>query len=355
MRSTVTTPLCSLEKESAMGTPLPISVLDFSPMRDGETASDSLRRTVELARWAEALDYRRFWFTEHHNVPRLTNATPAVVLAHIASVTRSIRVGAGGVMLPNHSPLVIAEQFGTLAGLHPGRIDLGIGRATGGPGADSEIFRMLRKPLDARDRFKFDLDELLALFGERQSDDAPYVPARGLDVPVWLLGSSTWSAALAGKLGLPFSYASHIAPDDLHVALHAYRTNFRASRALQRDYAMISAFIIAAETDAQAQDLLAPIRPILLQWFRKTSAPLPTGDVTTPTAAAAPEQDLPYAIVGSRTTVRSGIEAMVRKTRADELMVITLIRDPVAARRSYEIVARVCRNITREPATSAPG
>jgi luciferase family oxidoreductase group 1 len=230
-----------------MGTPLPISLLDFSPMRDGETANESLRRSVELARQAESLDYRRFRFAEHHNVPRLTNAAPAVVLAHIASMTRSIRVGSGGVMLPNHSPLVIAEQFGTLEGLHPRRIDLGIGRATGGPGADFEIFRMLRKPPDARDGFEFDLDELLALLGERQADDAPYVPARGLDVPVWLLGSSTSSAALAGKLGLPFSYATHIAPDDPQVALRAYRTNFRASRTLQRDYAMISAFIIAGE------------------------------------------------------------------------------------------------------------
>ncbi|WP_024514319.1 LLM class flavin-dependent oxidoreductase [Bradyrhizobium sp. Tv2a-2] len=338
-----------------MGTPLPISVLDFSPMRDGETASDSLRRTVELARQADSLGYRRFWFTEHHNVPRLTNAAPAVVLAHIASVTRLIRVGSGGVMLPNHSPLVIAEQFGTLAGLHPGRIDLGIGRATGGPGADSEIFQMLRKPPDARGRFKRDLDELLALLGERRADDAPYVPARGLDVPVWLLGSSTSSAALAGKLGLPFSYASHIAPEDLQVALRAYRTNFRASRTLERDYAMVSAFIIAAETDAQAQDLLASIRPILLQWFRKTSVPRPPDNVTTPAAAATAEQDLPYAIVGSPETVRSGIEAVVRKTQADELIVITLIRDPVAASRSYEIVANVCGNITREPATSATG
>ncbi len=338
-----------------MGTPLPISVLDFSPIRDGETASDSLRRTVELAQLAESLDYRRFWFTEHHNVPRLTNAAPAVVLAHIASVTRLIRVGSGGVMLPNHSPLVIAEQFGTLAGLHPHRIDLGIGRATGGSGADSEIFQMLRKPPDSRDRFRCDLDELLALLGERQADDAPYVPARGLDLPVWLLGSSTSSAALAGTLGLPFSYATHIAPDDLQVALHAYRTHFRASRTLQCNYAMVSAFIIAAETNTQAQDLLASIRPILLQWFRKTSVPLQADNVTTPTAAATPEQDLPYAIVGSPETVRSGIEAMVRKTQANELMVITLIRDPAAARRSYEIVARVCRDITREPARSPTG
>ena len=208
---------------------------------------------------------------------------------------------------------------------------------------------MLRKPLDARDRFKCDLDELLALLGERQADDAAYVPARGLDVPVWLLGSSTSSAALAGTLGLPFSYANHIAPHDLQVALYAYRKNFRASRTLQRDYAMVSAFIIAAETDTQAQDLLASVRPILLQWFRKTGVPLATDNATPPTAAATPEQDLPYAIVGSPETVRSGIEAMVRKTQADELMVITLIRDPAAARRSYEIVARICRNITREP------
>jgi luciferase family oxidoreductase group 1 len=204
--------------------------------------------------------------------------------------------------LPNHSPLVVAEQFGTLAALHPSRIDLGIGRATGGPGADSDIFRMLRKPPDARDKFEVDLDELLALLDEQQRDDAPRVPARGLKVPVWLLGSSTSSAALAGKLGLPFSYATHIAPDDLQAALRAHRTTFRASRALQRRYAMISAFIIAAETDAQAEDLLASMRPILLRWFRKTSAPLPTDNVAAPAAASTLTQDRPYVIVGAPNT-----------------------------------------------------
>ncbi|MGY4225045.1 luciferase family oxidoreductase group 1 [Bradyrhizobium sp. USDA 4503] len=339
-----------------MGTPLPVSVLDFSPMREGETVSKSLRRTVELAQLAEALDYRRFWFTEHHNVPRLSNAAPAVVLAHIASLTKSIRVGSGGVMLPNHSPLVIAEQFGTLAGLHPGRVDLGIGRATGGPGADSEIFRMLRKPPDARDRFELDLGELLTLLDERQADDAPYVPSRGMDLPVWLLGSSPSSAAMAGKLGLPFSYATHIAPDDLQVALRAYRTNFRPSRTLQRNYAMISAFIIAADTDGQADDLLAEIRPVLLQWFQKSSVRSSTDDPANPAvAAAAPAQPLSYAIVGSPDRVRCGIEDMVRQTQANELMVITLIRDPVVARRTYEIVARVCRDIVREPGAPAAG
>src|ERR1700754_4751692 len=165
----------------AMSTPLPISIIAFSPMRDGETVSESLRRTVELAHHADALGYRRFWFTEHHNVPGLTNAAPPVVLAHIAGKTHSIRVGSGGMMLPNHSPLVIAEQFGTLAALHPGRIDLGIGRATGGPGSDSAIFRMLRRAPEARTQFNADLDELLALLNEPPSDDNPRVPARGLD------------------------------------------------------------------------------------------------------------------------------------------------------------------------------
>jgi luciferase family oxidoreductase group 1 len=326
-------------------------MLDFSPMRDGETAPQSLRRTVELAQQAEALGYRRFWFTEHHNVPRLTNAAPPVVLAHIAGLTRSIRVGSGGVMLPNHSPLVIAEQFGTLAALHPGRIDLGIGRATGGPGPDADILRLLRKAPDARAQFDADLAELLALLHEPQSDDNPRVPARGLDLPVWLLGSSTASAAMAGRLGLPFSYATHIAPDDLLPAMQAYRADFRATAAMPCPHAMVSAFIIAADTDAQAQELMASVRPILERWFRKT--PPAAGAIAKP-ATVMPGQDLPYAIVGAAETVRSGIQAMIRTTQADELMVVTLIRDPAAAHRSYRIVAGVCRDIMPEASRDLP-
>jgi luciferase family oxidoreductase group 1 len=288
-----------------------------------------------------ALGYRRFWFTEHHNVPRLTNAAPPVVLAHIASLTRSIRVGSGGVMLPNHSPLVIAEQFGTLAALHPGRIDLGIGRATGGPGPDADVLRMLRRAPDARTQFDVDLNELLSLLHEPQSQDNPHVPVRGLDLPVWLLGSSTDSAKMAGKLGLPFSYATHIAPDDLGPAMRAYCTHFQATATtMQCPYAMVSAFIIAADTDAQAQALMTTVRPILAQWFRKT----PLHSATSSLAAATPDQELPYAIVGGPETVRSGIQAMIQKTQADELMVITFIREAAAAYRSYEIVANVCQD-----------
>jgi luciferase family oxidoreductase group 1 len=326
-----------------MGTPLPVSVLDFSPLRDNETATDALRRTIRLARDAETLGYRRFWYTEHHNVARLANASPPIMLTHIAGVTHSIRIGSGGVMLPNHSPLVIAEQFGTLATLYPDRIDLGIGRATGSPGDDADVYRMLRKPPDARTHFDADFHELLRLFNDAQSEHNPYVPSRETKVPVWLLGSSCGSATMAGRLGLPFSYAYHIAPNDLLAALAAYRENFRASRSLRQPYAMVSAFIIAADTDAEAQDLMAEVRPILLQKFRKTTA----SDSEAAALAADANRELPFTIVGAPETVRSGIAALINKTQADELIVITIIRDPAASYHSYQITAQACGDIAR--------
>jgi luciferase family oxidoreductase group 1 len=335
-----------------MGTPLPVSILDFSLRREGETTHDALRRTIQLAQDAETLGYHRFWYTEHHNIPRLANAAPPVLLAHIANVTRSIRIGSGGVMLPNHSPLVIAEQFGTLAALYPDRIDLGIGRATGTPGDDAEVYRMLRKPPDARAQFDTDFDELLALFRDAQSEHNVHVPSRDVDVPVWLLGSSCGSATTAGRLGLPFSYANHIAPNDLLAAMAAYRENFRPSPSLQQPYAMVSAFVIAADTDAEAQDLMTEVRPILIQRFRKTT-------FSPSEAAAALEADtgreLPFTIVGAPETVRSGISDLIRKTQAAELIVITIIRDPAAAYRSYKIIAQVCSDITRDERVAATG
>jgi len=330
---------------------LPISMLDFSPKYDSDSAAHALGRTVERAQYAEALGYRRFWLTEHHNVPRLTNAAPPVLLAHIASNTASIRVGAGGALLPNHSPLLIAEQFGTLAALHPHRIDLGIGRATGGPGLDADTLQMLRKAPDARVRFADDLDELLRLLGKPQSDDSAHAPGCG-DLPVWLLGSSAASATMAGKLGLPFSYGTHIAPDDLMPAMNAYRAHFRPSAAMQSPHVMVSAFVIAADTDAEAEEMMAGVRPILIQWFGKGPRQSATDSIAAP-AAAAPGH-LSYAIVGGRATVRSGIEAMIRKTRADELIIITFIRDAAAAYRCYDIVARVCHDIDRGAPADEP-
>lgn len=325
---------------------IPISVLDFSPMRDGETARQALQRSCELAQLAERLGYRRYWFTEHHNFPRIANASPPVVLGHIAAHTRSIRLGSGGILLPNHSPLVIAEQFGTLAALHPGRIDLGIGRASGAPGADAAILQMLRKRPDARDYFMPDLDELLSLLDEGPADDeAPLLPGRGFAIPLWLLGSSSSSAELAGQLGLPFAFATHIAPDMLEAAMRSYHVGFEPVRALARPHGMITAFVIAADTDAQAQDLLEPVRPILIRSFSKTS---PAPDET-----ENPEQELPYAVVGSRATVKAGIAAMIEKTKADELMIVTLIRDAAATVRSYEIVADICGGSVAGMATQA--
>jgi luciferase family oxidoreductase group 1 len=237
---------------------IPFSVLDLSPIVEASDASLALRNTLDLARHAEALGFGRYWLAEHHNMPGIASAATAVVIAHVAACTRTIRMGAGGIMLPNHAPLTIAEQFGTLAALHPGRIDLGLGRA---PGSDQRTMLALRRDPSSADRFPHDVVELLSYFRPAQPDQAVRaVPGEGLDVPVWLLGSSLYSAQLAAMLGLRFAFASHFAPDLMEDAVLLYRDRFKPSEALAQSYVMLGLNVFAADSDREAQRLFTSLQ-----------------------------------------------------------------------------------------------
>jgi luciferase family oxidoreductase group 1 len=330
---------------------LPISILDFSPVREGETPREALQQTVAAARHAEKLGFERFWLTEHHSLPVFASAATAVVMGHVAGKTASIRVGSGGIMLPNHSPLAIAEQFGTLASLYPGRIDLGVGRATGGAGPDADILQELRKAPDARDRFPADVDDLLAYFHAATPGQAMQaVPGSGMDVPVWLLGSSTFSAEHAGALGLPFCFAAHIAPKALGAALEAYRSRFRVQRTLEQPHVMISVFAFAAETDDAARHLLTSLQQVSVNLLRKAPGLLPP-PISDFAAWASPDemthvaQRFSSAIVGSRETVRREIASLVARFAPDELMFTTMIHGEKERLRCFEIVADACQDI----------
>jgi luciferase family oxidoreductase group 1 len=330
---------------------IPFSVLDFAPVRSGETPREALQQVVDLARKAEALRFKRFWVVEHHGQPLAASAATPVIIGHIAGKTSTIRVGAGGVMLPNHSPLVIAEQFGTLASFYPGRIDLGMGRASGST-SDDGILRALRWTQDARDRFPIDLREVQSLFREPAPDQVVQaVPGAGLDVPIWLLGSSTFSAQQAGTLGLPFAFATHIGPDSLGAALNVYRSTFKPSEALKQPYIMICVAAVAAETDAGAQRLFTSFQQVFIEYLRGTRG-TPLRPPTDRDAFATVEERTRiehwsrHAIIGSPETVQRRAEALIDETAADELMVLTLIYDQDARHRSFEIVAGVRDRIT---------
>jgi len=324
---------------------IPLSVLDLAPIVAGGAAADAFRNTLDLARHAERWGYTRYWLAEHHNMPGVASAATAVVIGHVAAGTSTIRVGAGGVMLPNHSPLVIAEQFGTLESLFPGRIDLGLGRA---PGTDANTARALRRSTDLEaESFPDDVIELQAYF----RDPAPgqlirAVPGAGLRVPIWLLGSSLFSAQLAAAPGLPFAFASHFAPDLLLPALQIYRAEFRPSASLPRAYAMAGISVFAADTDADARRLFTSLQ---MQFVNLRSGrpgplnpPVDSLDGFWSTAErAGVEHALRYAVVGDSETVRRGIEAFVAETRVDELMITAQIHDHAARLRSYEIAAAV--------------
>ena len=327
---------------------IPFSVLDLSPITAGSDAADALRNTLDLARHAERWGYVRYWLAEHHNMPGIASAATSVVIGYVAGGTSRIRVGAGGIMLPNHAPLVIAEQFGTLESLYPGRIDLGLGRA---PGTDHLTMRALRRTMQAgADSFPQDVVELQAYFREVQPGQlVRAVPGAGLKVPIWLLGSSLFSAQLAARLGLPFAFASHFAPDHLMDALHLYRTTFEPSATLARPYAMVGAQIFAADTDEAAQRLFTSP---LLQWtnrFRGLPGPLPPPvDSMDGRWSPAEEQQirhmLSYAFVGSPATVRAGLARFIAETQADELILAAQIYDHAARLRSYEIAAAIGRS-----------
>lgn len=322
---------------------IPFSVLDLAPIAQGRTAADAFRNTVELARHVESLGYNRFWLAEHHNINGIASSATAVLIGHVAAHTKTIRVGSGGVMLPNHAPLIIAEQFGTLESLFPGRIDLGLGRA---PGSDGLTQRALRR--DPRSGLEFPtlLDELRAFFRPAHATQAVRaIPGEGLNVPIWLLGSSDFSARLAAELGLPFSFAGHFSPEGM-AAMQLYRHLFKPSEVLDKPYAMIGVPIIAADTDEEArfqattqeQKFLSLVRGHRLQLqppVRDMSA------VWDDWEKAAVQQRLGAAIVGGPDTVRRELEALIARTQADEVMIVSDFYEPADRLRSYEILAAI--------------
>jgi len=320
-----------------------LSILDLAPVTEGSTPADALQRTLDLARHAERLGYTRFWLAEHHNMTGIASAATAVVIGYVAGGTSTIRVGAGGIMLPNHSPLVIAEQFGTLESLYPGRIDLGLGRA---PGTDQRTLHALRRSPMSADSFPQDVLELQALLGPvREGQWLRAVPGSGLKVPIWILGSSLFGAQLAAELGLPYSYASHFMPASLMPALETYRASFQPSPQLDRPYAMAGVNVFAAETDAEARRLFTSVQQSIANRLRGAPGrlPPPIDDIEsywTPPEKAEVSARLACSFVGSRATVRDGLIQFIERTRVDEVIIASAMYDHTARLRSYEIVAQ---------------
>jgi luciferase family oxidoreductase group 1 len=328
----------------------PLSILDLVPVRVGDTPADALRNTLELAQHAERWGYRRYWMAEHHNMTGIASAATSVVIGYVAGGTKTIRVGSGGVMLPNHSPLVIAEQFGTLESLYPGRIDLGLGRA---PGTDQLTMRAMRRDPMAAERFPEDIRELRAFFGPvRPGQQIRAVPGAGLNVPLWILGSSLYGAQVAAHFGLPYAFASHFAPDALDDALHVYRERFQPSAQLERPYAMPCVNVIAADTDAQARRLFTSLQQRFTDMVRNARGQLspPIDDIDaywTPAEKAHAMRMLACSFVGSPDTIRRELDAFIERTRADELMISGAVFDQTARLRSFEIVASLYPFTTR--------
>lgn len=321
---------------------VPLSILDLVRITEATDARGALDQARDLARHAEGWGYRRFWVAEHHNFPSIASAATSIVLCHVAAGTSTIRVGAGGVMLPNHAPLVVAEQYGTLARLFPGRIDLGLGRA---PGTDPLTVRALRRSPLAADTFPQDVIELQAYFEPAQpGQKVQAVPAAGTRVPLWILGSSTFGAALAAELGLPYAFASHFAPRQLLPALEVYRGRFRPSAQLDRPHAMVGVNVIVADTDAEARRLATTQQMSFTDIFRDArglSRP-PIDDIDTYWSEAEKAQVtsmLSRSVYGSPATVRAWIDALVAETGADELIVVSDVFDPAARLRSFELLA----------------
>jgi luciferase family oxidoreductase group 1 len=322
------------------------SILDLAFVPEGAVPAEGLRRSLELAQHAERWGYTRFWLAEHHNMVGVASAATSVVIGYIAAGTRTIRVGAGGIMLPNHSPLVIAEQFGTLESLYPGRIDLGLGRA---PGTDQRTLRALRRDPMSAESFPQDVLELQALLGPRQPGQVvEAVPGTGLEVPLWILGSSLYGAQLAAALGLPYAFASHFAPADLMPALATYRAGFKPSTQLAAPYAMVGANVVVAETDAEARRLFTSVQQAVTNLLRGARGQLqpPIDDIEsywTPAEKAQASRMLACAFVGSPATVRAGLAEFSKATAADEIIVAAGIFDQAARLRSYELLADAMR------------
>jgi len=330
---------------------IPFSILDLSPIPREATAAEALRNSLDLAQHAEALGYNRFWLAEHHNMPGIASAATSVVIGHVAGGTKTIRVGSGGIMLPNHSPLVIAEQFGTLASLYPDRIDLGLGRA---PGTDQPTMRALRRnAAAASDTFPQDVEELQSYF----ADSTPgqrirAVPGAGLRVPIWLLGSSTFSAELAAELGLPFAFASHFAPADMMAALHLYRRHFKPSSQLARPYVMLGLNAIIADTDAEARRLFTSVQQAFTNLRRGTPGqiPPPIDDIDsywTPQEKSSASMTLLCSVVGSPQTVQRGLANFLDITGPDEIIATAHIYDHSARLRSFELLTEVHAHLSR--------
>jgi luciferase family oxidoreductase group 1 len=326
-----------------------LSLLDLSPVIEGGDAALAFRNTVDLAQQAERWGYHRFWLAEHHNLPGIASAATSVVIGHVAEKTKSIRVGAGGIMLPNHAPLIIAEQFGTLESLYPGRIDLGLGRA---PGSDQLTARALRRYLGSSgDTFPQDVLELQSYFLPAKPGQAiQAIPGGGLNVPLYLLGSSDFSARLAAELGLPFAFASHFAPDYLEVALALYRREFQPSAALDRPYVMIGAGVFAADSDAEARRLFSSAQLMFLNLIRGRPGKLPPAvdrieDYCSPAELAAIDQRTRCSAIGSPETVRRRLQELLAQTQADEIIATAQIYDHSARLKSFEIAAEQFRAI----------
>ena len=325
------------------GAPIPYSLLDLAPVCEGSTPAQAFANSLDLARHAEALGYTRYWLAEHHNMPGIASAATALLIGHIAGGTSTLRVGAGGVMLPNHAPLQVAEQFGTLASLYPGRIDLGLGRA---PGTDQATLQALRRHYAGAEAFPSDVMELLRYFEPVQpGQPVQAVPGAGLEVPVWILGSSLFGAQLAAALGLPYAFASHFAPAAMSEALALYHRDFKPSRRLRAPYAMLALNVVAADTRAEAQRLLTTQQQAFVRLRRGTPGlvPPPVEDIEafwTPAEKAMVEQALACAVVGDAADVREGIADFARRHRPDELMLTANIFDHGARLHSFALAAQ---------------
>jgi luciferase family oxidoreductase group 1 len=334
--------------------PIPFAILDLSPIVAGGTAAQALRNSLDLAQHAEQWGYHRYWVAEHHNMNGVASSATSVLIGYLAGGTKTIRVGSGGVMLPNHAPLVIAEQFGTLATLYPGRIDLGLGRA---PGTDPLTARALRRErLMAAEQFPQDVLELQSYFRPKTLNQAVHaVPGEGVDVPIWLLGSSDFSARFAASRGLPFAFASHFAPDYLEVALRIYRDNFQPSASRNRPYAMAGVNVIAAETDEEAARLFTSVQQVFLALRRGGALQLPPplesaermDEIWSEAEAVGISRALRCSVVGSPDTVRRGLQQILDETEADELILTGQIYDHAARLRSFEIAASIRRELVR--------
>lgn len=331
---------------------IPLSILDLSPISEGKSISDSFALSKRLAQTAEEKGYKRFWLAEHHGMSNVASSSPAVLLSHIGAATQSIRIGSGGIMLPNHSPLVIAEQFGTLAELYPNRIDLGLGRA---PGTDMQTARALRRNMDAAvDQYPEDVRELQYFLGDPEPNQKILaVPGRGTHVPIWMLGSSLYSAQVAAQFGLPYSFASHFAPDHLIQALTVYRRHYKASEANPNSYAMAGVMAAVAETDEEAAYLFTSAQQQFINLRRGNNRPFAKpvenmGEVWSPSEKHMVNHTLQYAMVGSKESVKFKLKTFVEKTGIDELIVSFPIYDADKRIRAVEMMAEIRDELASE-------